>query len=581
MSFRTRIFLSAMTGTAAALLVVTLLFSTVERERLSAAMREDLVSRAELAAAMLRGRPPAPSLDAEAGRLAAVARARVTFIDATGRVLGDSEVPQEALDALENHATRPEVVDALRTGRGTASRRSSTTGGDFLYAAAPVRNSPVAVVRLARPIESVRAALDSIWRTAAAGLAGGLLTALALSWLMSRWLAHRVRVIAGVARRYAGGDLSRPVRDYGDDEIGQVARVLDDSIQELGRRLGESARDRAHMEAILSGMFEGVVLVDGDGRLQMANAAARDMLQMPEAPEGRRYVEIIRQPDVAAMLGLALRGETSERLELTLNRDPGRTFAARTAPLAGGTRAGAVLVLHDITALRRADQIRRDFVANVSHELRTPLTAVRGYVEALLDAPADRETERRFLEIIARHTLRMERLVKDLLRLARLDAGQEELENTTLGIEPLLSAIQAELEPAMVARRITLAVDIAPDAAAVTGDPGKLYDALRNLIENAVHYGAEATPVDITARRDGGALVIEVSDRGPGIPPGDLQRIFERFYRVDRARARDPGGTGLGLAIVKHLIGLHGGTVHAANRAGGGATFAVRLPQPP
>lgn len=580
MSFRTRIFLSAMIGTAAALVVVTLLLSTVERDRLSNALREDLLARAELAAAMLEGQPPVPSLDAEAGRLAAVTRARVTFIDASGRVLGDSDVAEESLEALEDHSTRPEVLDARRLGRGTAARRSSTTGHDLLYAAAPVRNSRIAVVRLARPIENVRAAVDAIWRTAAAGLAAGLLTAMVLSWVMSRWLAGRVRAIAGVARRYAGGDLSRPVRDYGDDEIGQVARALDDSVQELGRRLGESARDRAHMDAILSGMFEGVVLVDGDGRLQMANGAAREMLQMPPAPEGRRYLEIIRQPDVAAMLGVALRGDTSERLELTLNRDPGRTFAARTAPLASGAPGGAVLVLHDITALRRADQIRRDFVANVSHELRTPLTAVRGYVEALLDAPADRETERRFLEIIARHTLRMERLVKDLLRLARLDAGQEELERTTLGLEPLVAAVQTELDPLLLARRMTITVDVAPGAAVVTGDPGKLYDALRNLIENAVNYGAEGTAVDVVARLEGADVVIEVSDRGPGIPPGDLQRIFERFYRVDRARARAPGGTGLGLAIVKHLIGLHGGTVRAVNRDGGGATFIVRLPQP-
>lgn len=579
MSFRTRIFLSTLAGAAAALLVVTALMSGFERERTAARMRDDLTARARLAADLLARRSPSPSFQDDARRLAGVTGTRVTLIDAAGRVVGDSDVPADALATLENHAGRPEVIAARRTGTGMHARRSQTTGVDLLYAAAAIPTGPIAVVRLARPIEGMRAVLATIWRTALIGLGAGLVAALVLSWAMSKWLSHRVRAIAGVAKRYAGGDLSRPGRGYGDDEIGQVARVLDDSVQELGRRLAESARDQAHMAAILSGMFEGVVLVDGAGRLLLANAAARDMLRMPAVPEGRRYVEIIRQPDVAAMLDVALVGETSERLELTLNRDPGRTFAARTAPVSGAEGSGAVLVLHDITALRRADQIRRDFVANVSHELRTPLTAVRGYVEALLDAPASDEERRRFLEIIARHTLRMERLVKDLLRLARLDAGQEELERSTFSMESLVDGVETDLEPAMDARRMRIELTVAPGASTVEGDPGKLHDVFRNLIENAVHYGTEGSAVEIHARREGADMVVGVADRGPGIPPSDLERIFERFYRVDRARTRAPGGTGLGLAIVKHLVGLHGGVVGAANRDGGGAVFTVRLPQ--
>jgi len=578
-SFRTRIFLSTLAGAAVALVVVTALMSAFERGRASARMRADLTARARLAADLLAQRPVDAPFQEEARRLAQVTGTRVTLIDAGGRVVGDSAVDASALATLANHAGRPEVIEARRSGTGMHARRSETTGVELLYAAAAVSGGAIAVVRLASPLEDVRAALASAWRTALIGLGAGLLTAVLLSWAMSRWLSHRVRAIAGVAERYAGGDLSRPRRGYGDDEIGQVARVLDDSVQELGRRLEESARNRAHMEAILSGMFEGVVLVDGAGRLLLANAAAREMLRMPAAPEGRRYVEIIRQPDVAAMVEVALRGDTGERLELILNRDPGRTFAARSAPVSGSEGSGAVLVLHDITALRRADQIRRDFVANVSHELRTPLTAVRGYVEALLDAPATEEERRKFLEIIARHTLRMERLVKDLLRLARLDAGQEELERSTFSVESLVNGVQTDLAPQMEARRMRVTLTVEAGAEAITGDPGKLHDVLRNLVENAVHYGAEGTTVDIHSRRDGADIVIDVADRGPGIPPSDLERIFERFYRVDRARTRVPGGTGLGLAIVKHLAGLHGGSVRAANREGGGAVVTVRLPQ--
>ena len=577
MTIRTRTLLSTLAGAAVAVAVVTLLVSTLERRRLARHIEEDLAARTRLAAALLAHRPVTPSHDAEAGQLAALTGARVTFIDAAGRVTGDSEVTEIDLPRVENHGDRPEVVEARAGGIGRARRYSQTAERDFLYAASAVDDSPIAFVRLALPLASMREQLAPIWRTALLALGAGLLAALALAWAMSHWLTARVRAIAAVARRYKHGDLSRPSRDYGDDEIGEVARALDDSVQELGRRLDESRRNRAHMEAILSGMFEGVVLVNGAGRLLLANAAARAMLRLPDAPENRHYREIVRQPGVAALLEQALAGKDAEQLDLTLNRDPGRAFAARSSPISAPDGDGAVLVLHDVTALRRADQIRRDFVANVSHELRTPLTAVRGYVEALLDMETTAPS-RRFLEIVARHTLRMERLVKDLLRLARLDAGQEALDRATISLESLVAGVATELEADLAARRMQLVVTAGPGASTVTGDPAKLHDALRNLVENAVRHGAEGTDITIAARRDGDALVIEIADRGPGIPPQDLQRIFERFYRVDRARTRDDGGTGLGLAIVKHLIGLHGGTVTAANRDGGGAVFTVRLP---
>lgn len=585
MTLRTRTLLSTLAGAVIVLVVVTILFTVLERRRLAARVEDDLEARTRLAAELLSNRPVQPSLDREADDLAALTGARVTFIDTTGRVSGDSEVAEADLPSVANHADRPEVIEAGRGAVGHARRYSQTAGVDMLYAAAPVRGSPIATVRLALPLVSVREQLQPVWRTSMLALGAGLAAALLLSWMMSHWLTQRVRAIAAVAARYARGDLSRVTREYGDDEIGQVARVLDDSVQQLGARLEESRRTRARMEAILAGMFEGVVLVDGAGRLLLANAAAREMLQIPADAENRHYLEIIRQPGITALLDGALSGQATRPAEVSLTRDPGRIFTARTAPVSGPEGAaaprGAVLVLHDITELRRADQVRRDFVANVSHELRTPLTAVRGYVEALLDAPASEADRTRFLEIIARHTLRMERLVKDLLRLARLDAGQESLEQSTIGVDTLVSGVETELETDIASRRMRITVRAGEGAASIHGDAAKLHDALRNLIENAVHYGAEGSVIEVDAMRDGPDLILTVSDRGPGLPPSDLTRVFERFYRVDRARTRDPGGTGLGLAIVKHLVGLHGGTVRAGNREGGGAVFTVRLPQPP
>jgi two-component system phosphate regulon sensor histidine kinase PhoR len=353
---------------------------------------------------------------------------------------------------------------------------------------------------------------------------------------------------------------------------------MDDSVHELGRRLDELSRDRARMEAILSGMVEGVLVVDAQGRLQLVNQAAQAMLRVEASATGRLYLEVIRHPDIAAQLTAALRGEAVGSHEVALSRDPGRTFVARAAPVQAPGAAGAVLVLHDITDLRRADQIRRDFVANVSHELRTPLTAVRGYVEALVDGPADAETTRKFLDIIARHTTRMERLVTDLLRLAQLDARQELADIAPCNMRQIFDAVVADLAPAIDARRHRVTIDVAPEACEVRGDAAKLHDVVRNLVENAVNYSPDAADVRLEARRADGAVAIAVSDSGPGIPPEDLTRVFERFYRVDKSRSR-PGGTGLGLAIVRHLVELHGGRVRAENRQGGGARFTVTLPE--
>ena len=260
-----------------------------------------------------------------------------------------------------------------------------------------------------------------------------------------------------------------------------------------------------------------------------------------------------------------------------MGRDTSRHFVARAAPVAGAGGGGAVLVLHDITDLRRADQVRREFVANVSHELRTPLTAIKGYVEALIDEPPDPEQTRRFLEIVARQSTRMERLVTDLLRLARLDARQEVLEIASCEIQQLFNAVIADLSPTIEAKQQRVTISVAPDACTVDVDAAKLHDVVRNLVENAVNYSPEKADVRLEALRRDGFVQIIVSDSGPGIPQADLARVFERFYRVDKARAR-PGGTGLGLAIVRHLVELHGGSTAAENLPEGGAKFTITLP---
>ncbi|MQA30830.1 MAG: HAMP domain-containing protein [Luteitalea sp.] len=586
-SYQTKLFLSAFSAAVLALAVAGVLLAGAARRQTDARIEATLIAEARLAAELLsrdavRLSPNGgggPELDAEADRIGGLLGARITLIAADGRVLGDSSEAADAVRQMENHASRPEVVEAREGGIGRSRRASTTLGVDMLYVATAVRHPAIAFVRVALPLSDLRQQAWIVLTATVAALIFALAGAAASALVLAGRMGQRVRAIAAVAEKYRQGDLTPPRLDYGDDELGVVARVLDESVQELGSRLADLARDRGRMAAILAGMVEGVVVVDPQGRLQLVNEAARGMLRIGDSAIGRHYIETIRHPAIADLVAAALSGRVSDSMELAPPRDAGRTLMARAAPTGAADVHGVVVVLHDITELRRADQIRRDFVANVSHELRTPLTAIRGYVEALSEGDADPEETRNFLAIIARHTHRMERLVRDLLRLARLDARQETLEPAWCDVRGIAQAVANDLGPTLAVRRQGIAIEVGPGAESVRADAAKLHDVLRNLIANASTYAPEESTISITARRTADEVEIVVLDEGPGIPEEDLPRVFERFYRVDKSRTRDPGGTGLGLAIVRHLVELHGGSVAVANRPEGGARFVIVLPR--
>jgi two-component system, OmpR family, phosphate regulon sensor histidine kinase PhoR len=580
--FRSKIFLSVFGVASACLLLVATLVSLSLPEQTYQRIETSLVSEAHLVADMIAAHErelAADAIEPEAAHYGRSLPARVTFIGIDGTVLGDSMVGEPQLGSLENHATRPEVLQAKATGVGISRRYSHTIGTDMLYVAVPVSHPRIAFVRLALPLTEVQQQIASVRHITLVALTVALVGAAGLAWLASFLLGRRLRAIAAAALRVASGDLSQRVRDYERDDLGTVARVLDDTVRDLAGRAAELSADRARTDAILAGMVEGVMVVTAQGRVQLVNRAARSILGLEEPAAGVHYLEMIRHPAIARLLTEALTDGQPSALEFTPPRSPGRRVLVRAAAVAGATGNGAVLVLHDITDLQRADQMRRDFVANVSHELRTPLTAIRGYVEALTDEPDASPAQQKFLEVIARHVSRMERLVKDLLRLAALDARQEPADWSNTPLQPLLAGAVADLGKTVEARRQRVEVAVHPDVDAIRTDAAKLQDVIRNLVENAVNYSPEGRRIDVEARPDGPDCLITVSDEGPGIPEQDLERVFERFYRVDKARSRESGGTGLGLSIVKHLVHLLGGRVWAANRPEGGARFSIALPR--
>jgi two-component system, OmpR family, phosphate regulon sensor histidine kinase PhoR len=510
----------------------------------------------------------------------AASGARVTVISADGQVLADSQADPRV---IENHAKRPEVVQALAEGVGRSMRHSATINRDLLYYAVRQSSSPPAkgyILRFALPVETVGQVLWPFRRSLWLASALILLVASGIVVLVSRNFSRRIERLTAFSQRVAEGDF----RAQSSDGTGDALDALSDSLNQTAMRLDRTIRtlteERNLSSAILGSMVEGVLVVNAAERVVFANHSFAEILGMGVPPQaGSGLVECVRQTELIEAVHKVLAGEPRVESEIVTGTLRQHFFAATVAAVRTTGTDGAVLVLHDITALRKLERVRRDFVANVSHEFRTPLTAIQGFAETLLaGAMEDPQNRGRFLGIILEHSRRLARLTEDLLMLSKMDADRLELETRRIPVGPFVESCIETSTPRAKEKDLQLSVNLADRIPDIAGDRRRLTEVLQNLLDNAIQYTPAGGQIMVSAGPRNGEVIFTVSDTGIGIPQADQPRIFERFYRVDVARSREVGGTGLGLSIAKHLVEGHGGRIWVESEVGQGSQFHFSVP---
>ena len=509
-------------------------------------------------------------------------RVRITVIRMDGQVLADT---QSDAGTMDNHANRPEVKEAFERGDGRSVRYSTTMQRDLVYYAVR-RNlpdgSPI-ILRFAIPLEEADIALGSLRWSLWLASAAILLVAAIASTFVSRGISDRVERLQEFSRRVAEGDFRpMPGGDSG-DALEELCGSLNQTAARMDRTIRTLTEERNLSAAILGSMVEGVAVVNATERLVFANQGFANILELDVPPKsGSALVEVVRQTELIEAVRRVLAGEPRVEAEIVTGTLRQHFFAATVAAVRAGETLGAVVVLHDITELRKLERVRRDFVANVSHEFKTPLTAIQGFSETLLggaiDDPQNRE---RFLGIILEHSRRLARLTDDLLKLSSMDADRLELEIRRVSVSELIESCletsqhrAAEKEVEVELAQSTQVGDL-PD---IAGDRRRLAEILQNLLDNATQYTLPGGRITVNAETRDADVIFTVSDTGIGIPKSDQSRIFERFYRVDAARSREAGGTGLGLSIAKHLVEVHGGRIWVESEIGQGSKFHFSVP---
>jgi two-component system, OmpR family, phosphate regulon sensor histidine kinase PhoR len=579
-----QLFPSYLLITLISLLAVTWYASRSWRQFYLGQTAGDLESRARLVESQIRSKLPAagPELDRLCKELGRLTATRFTVILPSGVVQGDTDEDPARMD---NHGDRPEIQAAIKGGVGVSTRFSFTLGHDMMYVAVPVTGPDrvIGVVRAALPMAAIAQALRALYFRIALGGMGIVLIMALLSLLISRRITQPLEDLKRGARRFAQGDLGRKLPVPASEELGSLAEAMNHMAGQLEDRIRTLIRQGQEQEAILAGMVEGVMALDTEGCLLTINRAGAEMLGVdPAAVQHLGFQEVVRNSELRWFINRLRSAREPIEGEVTLKEAGPRVLQVHGTSLrdAAGMVIGALVVLHDITHLRRLETARRDFAANVSHELKTPLTSLKGFVETLLaGALKEPENAAKFLRIIAQQTDRLNEIIDDLLSLSRIEqeAERHQIDLTRGNLKEVLQAARQVCAPKASAKNINIEVTC-PDTLRTNFNAPLLEQALVNLIDNAIKFSAPDSAVWVDAQPAGGEIVIRVRDQGGGIAPEHLDRIFERFYRVDAGRSRKEGGTGLGLAIVKHIAQAHGGRVTVESASGKGSTFVIIIP---
>lgn len=526
--------------------------------------------------------------DLLADEIAILLNKRITLITKDGKVVGDSEISLKDLPDVENHGNHPEVRDAMSLGFGESRRLSSTIDLDLVYFAVPVDTQDIidGIVRMAVPVSEIEDSTRQIYKLIWLSGGIGLILALLIGVFVSKSMTRSISDMSDAANRIAQGDFSKKIDlPNRNDEIADLGSSLNRMSEDLQQHLHQITLERDQLQAILDSMVEGVTVTDLDGRIILFNRSFQNIFRLlDDAVLKKPMQEIIQNKELLHAIELVITEKQNQIVSLELKELTfSKIFEAHISLLGSKSKpSGIVLVFHDITRLKHLEIVRRDFVANVSHEIRTPLTAIKGYTETLLENQSFDHKSNEFLQIIMRHTDQMSKLVVDLLRLSKLESIESDLQEEIDLAKIVADVISEHFENInqSVQKRCKLEVKIPKLLPKIVGESSELETVFENLIENAIKYGQKGTNlISISAIELENEIQVDVSDEGIGIPPGDLSRIFERFYRVAKGRTKVMGGTGLGLSIVKHIVQRHGGKIWVKSDVGIGSVFSFTLPK--
>ena len=539
-------------------------------------IEEELTAEARIVALM-----PQTEIEKNVAALAERSRTRVTLIDAKGRLKADSD---RHLVMVDNHLNRPEIQEARLKGKGTAIRYSRTLKIDSFYVALPLQEGPVLTgyLRLSRPLSEVNAAIELFRHGVLQVLLLVIVCAMVLAMIFSLRLVTPIWEMAEFTEKIRKGDLSGMVMVRSRDEIGQLANNINEMVAVLQEKIRTANEERWKLRAAFAGMAEGVMVLDSQNRIESLNKGMTEII-------GREYADIIRKTPIEAFRNIELQdaldrfrqGEQPVLQEIALGAENPLILdvtisAVKSLP---GHDPKTMLVFHDVTRLKKLERMRVDFVANVTHEIKTPLTAISGFVETLeRGAIDDPDKAKQFLQTIRENTLRLNRLVDDLLTLSNIELGESALHLEGVVVGDVLDKALTLIQTKAAVKNVILRTDLATDLPAIRADRDRAVQIFLNILDNAVKFSPDGGQVSVTAAQVGDGVTVKIIDQGPGIPGSEIPRLGERFYRVDKMRSRDMGGTGLGLSIVKHLMKAHGGTMEIESALGYGTTVSLHFP---